>query len=249
MFDVFVSVQAVCNNEKMTIFTRFTRQAGSFALAAAALSCFSLPQIREATAAPVTAAPKSFQITRANLAKNASFTVTQTTAPKGSAPLTRIYRITVKGSKARVEFDDPAIGPARYIANEKGVFLYIEGSGAATKYSVNGGVDAALQQAYRFVTSQGANYQKTGTATVSGQPTDVYKNVKNGAALYVGKAAGFRLPVKSVLKNQGGTQLFLVSNIKLNITPQDALFALPAGTQIIDGANGGGALGLGGGKG
>jgi hypothetical protein len=233
----------------MTIFNRFIRQAGRVTLATAVVSCLVFPQAINASAAPATAAPKSFQVTRANLAKNASFTVTQTTAPKGSAPLVRTYKITVKGNKARVEFDDPAIGPARYIANEKGVFLFIEGSGAATKYNGGGGVDAALQQAYRFVTSQGANYQKTGTATVSGQPTDVYKNVKNGASLYVGKAAGFRLPIKSVLKNQGGTQSFLVTNIKLNITPQDALFALPAGTQIIDGANGGGALGLGGGKG
>ncbi|MES2465650.1 MAG: hypothetical protein V4671_34225 [Armatimonadota bacterium] len=233
----------------MRISTQINRYMISRTVAVATVLSLGLPLTPAVVAAPVTAAPKSFQITRANLAKNASFTVTQTTAPKGSAPLTRIYRVTVKGNKARVEFDDPAIGPARYIANEKGVFLYIEGSGAATKYNMGGGVDAALQQAYRFVTSQGASYQKVGTATVSGQPTDVYKNTKNGASLYVGKGAGFRLPIKSVLKNQGGTQSFLVSNIKLNTSPQEALFALPAGTQIIDGANGGGAMGLGGGKG
>ena len=220
------------------------------ASAGTALLCLTLPLLSSAVAAPpATASAQAFQISRANLAKAATFTVTQTTAPKGSTPLIRTYRITVKGDKARVEFDDPAIGPARYIANDKGVFLFIEGSGAATKYNVKGGVDAALRQAYRFVTSQGASYKKVGTATVSGQPTDVYKNVKNGASLYVGKAAGFRLPIKSILTNQGGTQSFLVSNIKLNTSPQDALFALPAGTQIIDGANGGGALGLGGGKG
>ncbi len=234
----------------MQIRFRVPREFARRASAGAALISLTLPLIASAGAAPpAAAAPQSFQISRANLAKAATFTVTQTTAPKGSAPLIRTYRITVKGNKARVEFDDPAIGPARYIANEKGVFLFIEGSGAATKYNVKGGVDAALLQAYRFVTSQGSSYKKVGTATVSGQPTDVFKNVKNGASLYVGKAAGFRLPVKSVLTNEGGTQSFLVSNIKLNTSPQDALFALPAGTQIIDGANGGGALGLGGGKG
>ena len=229
---------------------RVPRQLFGRVSAGAAFVYLALPFVSSAAAAPPAAAPvQSFQISRANLAKAATFTVTQTTAPKGSAPLTRTYRITVKGNKARVEFDDPAIGPARYIANEKGVFLFIEGSGAATKYNVKGGVDAALRQAYRFVTSQGSSYKKVGTATVSGQPTDVFKNVKNGGSLYVGKASGFRLPIKSVLTNEGGTQSFLVSNIKLNTSPQDALFALPAGTQIIDGANGGGALGLGGGKG
>ncbi|MBC8103282.1 MAG: hypothetical protein H7Z41_11900 [Cytophagales bacterium] len=236
----------------MTLLTKLTpatrRSAHGFAVAVS-LCAVSLALFTTATAAPTAASPKAaFTVSRANLANVVTFNVTQTTAPKGSAPLIRSYRVSVKGNKARVEFEDPAIGPARYIANEKGVFLYIEGSGAASKYNVKGGVDAALRQAYQFVTAQGASYKKVGTATVSGQPTDVFKNVKNGASLYVGKAAGFRLPIKSVLTNEGGTQSFLVSNIKLNASIPDAIFALPAGTQIIDGASGG-AIGLGGGKG
>jgi hypothetical protein len=52
--------------------------------------------------------------------------------------------------------------------------------------------------------------------------------------VYLGTAPGFRLPVKTVLANEGGTSTLLVSDIKLNIAVADSRFALPAGTQVIE---------------
>jgi hypothetical protein len=186
-------------------------------------------------------ASAAFAIDRACLAKSASFTVTRTVAPQGGAPLSSTFHIVVSGNNARVDYDDPALGQVRYLANAKGAFLYIPGNNAATQYDIHGGIDAALHQAFQFVTSQEKDLKRVGSATVSGQPTAVYKNLRSGALVYVGTRPGFRLPVKGELKNEGGMQSFLVSAIELNISPAAALFALPAGTQIIRGDSGSGA--------
>lgn len=178
--------------------------------------------------------PSKFVITRANLAKSASFKVTQTISPKGGSPLKREYRVEVKGDKARLDYEDQAIGAVRYVANEKGVFFYIPGNKTAMKQSLKGGVEGALSYAFAQASSQLEGAKKIGTATVSGQPTIVYKDAATGSMVYLGTGAGFRLPVKTVLSNQGGSTTMLVSNIKLNIPVADARFALPSGTQIIE---------------
>lgn len=190
-------------------------------------------------AAASAAAAAPFRVTRANLAKTASFKVTLTTAPKGGAPITRLYDVRVNGNDARVDYQDPALGSVRYLVNAQGTFLYIPENKTATRYTFKGGVDAALQQAFRFITAQGRDLKKIGMAAVSGQPTVEYKNVKNGALVYVGQRPGFRLPVKAILANEGGTQSFIVTNITLGGSAPAAQFALPAGTQIISGENGG----------
>jgi outer membrane lipoprotein-sorting protein len=175
-----------------------------------------------------------FIITRASLAPSASFRVTQTLTPKESKGLTREYRFQVKGNKARLDYEDQAIGPVRYVANEKGVFFYIPGNKSAVKQTFKGGVEGALKLAFSQVSDQMSGAQKVGTATVNGQPTIIYKAPKTGALVYMGTRPGFRLPVKTVLSNEGGTSTVNVSEIKLNVALPDSLFALPAGTQIMD---------------
>jgi outer membrane lipoprotein-sorting protein len=175
-----------------------------------------------------------FKITRASLAQSASFRVTQSLLPKDSKGLTREYNIAVKGSKARLDYEDQAIGPVRYVANEKGVFFYIPGNKSAVKQTFKGGVEGALKLAFSQVSDQMAGAQKVGTATVNGQPTIIYKAPKTGALIYMGTRPGFRLPVKTILTNEGGTSTVMVSEIKLNVALSDSLFALPAGTQIMD---------------
>jgi hypothetical protein len=124
-----------------------------------------------------------------------------------------------------------------YLANEKGVFLYVPANKVAQKQNFQGGVDRALQFAFEQVSRQLRTARKTGTATVSGQPADVYKDTASGATVYVGRAPGFRLPIKTVVSNVGGTRTLLVTNIKTNIALPDARFALPAGVQIIAPSN------------
>lgn len=181
-----------------------------------------------ATQKPVT------QITRSNLAKSAKFKVTQTIAPKGSAPLVRSFFVEVKGEKARLDYDDPALGPVRYVANEKGVFFYMPGNETAVKQSVQGGVEGALRLAFAQANERLVKAKKVGQGTVSGQPTVIYKDPDTGAVVYMGTNPGFRLPVKSVIQNEGGSNTVQVSDIQLNISIADSRFALPKGTQIID---------------
>ena len=70
--------------------------------------------------AATTAMADPFAVTRGNLARNATFTVTQTVAPKNAAPVTQVYRVEVKGEKARVDFSDQTMGSQRFLVNEKG---------------------------------------------------------------------------------------------------------------------------------
>lgn len=199
--------------------------------------------IRRSLAASTTAtlllwplcASAQIKITRANVAKTASFTVTQTTAPKNGAKLSQVIRVEVKGNNARVEMDNRDLGSVTYLANTQGMFFYIPANKVAQKQPFQGGAEEALRLAFRQVNEQLRTAKKTGTAIVSGQTTDVYKDGKTGAMIYVGRNPGFRLPVKTVLATSSGTQTFLVSNIKTNISLSDARFALPAGVRVIDG--------------
>lgn len=190
-----------------------------------------------------TASAQGFQITRANLAKVASFTVTQTLSPKGGSKVSSTYKVEVSGNRARLDYADQNVGSVRYVANDKGVFLYIPASKMAVKQSFKGGVEGALKVAFAQVNEQLKTAKKTGTAKISGILTDVYKDAKSGATLYIGKQPGFRLPVKTVLSNEGGTRTLLVSSIKLNGRLPNARFAIPAGTTIDEG----GTAGMGGG--
>ena len=185
-------------------------------------------------------------VSRANLAKSASFTVTQTLAPKGADKIVRTYTVEVNGNKARMDYDDASIGALRYLANDKGVFLYIPGNKSASKQSLKGGVEGALRVAFAQYATQLAGAKKVGAEVVSGQPTTIYKDDKTGALIYLGTKPGFRLPVKAVIANEGGTSTFLVSNIKLNAAIKDDRFALPPGTQLVE-SSGGAAGVLGGG--
>ncbi len=171
---------------------------------------------------------------RSSLANTASFTVTNTVAPSGGGSKSvTVMRVEVKGNRARLEYNNPALGAVTYLASEKGMFLYVPANKVAQKQNFQGGVDRALRFAFAQVSQQLRTAKKTGTATVSGQPTDVYKDAAAGATVYVGRAPGFRLPVKTVVTNVGGTRTLLVTNIKTNIALPDARFVLPAGVQII----------------
>ncbi len=184
---------------------------------------------------------QNLRVSRANLANAAAFDVTTTTAPKSGPKASQTMRVEVKGNKARVEYNNPQTGPVTYLANEKGLFFYIPANKIAQKQSFQGGADAALDLAFRQVNDRLKTAKKTGAGTVSGQPVDIYKDAETGALLYVGRKPGFRLPVKMVLSNEGGTRTFLVSNIKTNVALPDARFAVPAGVRIIEasGAAGG----------
>jgi outer membrane lipoprotein-sorting protein len=188
------------------------------------------------TTAPLT-------ITRAKLAKNASFTVTSVLAPNGGSKVSQVFRVEIKGNKARMDYSDPLTGEVRYLANEKGVYFVVPASKAAMKQNLNGGVEQALQVAFAQVNAQLKTAVKTGESKIDGFPVDVYKEPKTGALIYVGKKPGFQLPIKAVTKNEGGSRTITVTNIKLNPTISDARFALPAGVRITDG--GGAAPGVG----
>lgn len=175
-----------------------------------------------------------YKITRTSLAKTASFTVTQTLAPKGSDKLVRVYKIEVSGNNARLDYDDPSIGAVRYLANNKGVFFYIPANKSAVKQTPQGGVEGALKFAFAQVNDQLAHAKKIKTETVSGQATTVYKDAQTGTLVYLGQSPGFTLPVKTVVSNVGGTSTLLVSNIKLNVPVDAKRFALPSGTQMMD---------------
>lgn len=182
----------------------------------------------------VAPAVNPLRITRANLAKSASFKVTQTIAPQGGKPLVRTFRVEVKGEKARLDYEDEALGPVRYLANGKGVFLYLPGSETVVKQSFKGGVEGALKLAFSQANERMAKAQKVGAATVSGQPTTIYKDPETGTLIYIGTRPGFRLPVKTELVNAGGKNTLMVSDIKLDVAIDDARFEYPKNTQVID---------------
>lgn len=201
-------------------------------LGAAAITGAAFAGMGQKTPATQSASP--LRITRANLAKSASFLVTQTIAPKGGSPVVRKYTVEVKGEKARLDYDDATLGPVRYLANEKGVFFFMPGNNSAVKQTFKGGVEGALKVAFAQANERMAQAKKVGTATISGQPTVLYKDPETGTLIYFGTRPGFRLPVKTELANEGGKNTMVVSNIKLNIPIAETRFALPAGTQVIE---------------
>lgn len=209
-------------------------RAGMILAGIALLSITGSVSAQKAKKDPPSAGQLPLSISRASLAKNASFTVTQTVAPKGGDKLTQTYNVAIKGDKARMDYEDLSIGAVRYVANEKGIFFYIPANNSAMKQTLKGGVEGALKVAFAQYATQLASAQKIGTATVSGQPTTIYKDTKSGAVIYLGTKPGFHLPVKAIIENEGGTRTFLVTNIKLNVPLKDDLFVLPAGTQIME---------------
>ncbi|MBC8143569.1 MAG: hypothetical protein H7Y38_19230 [Armatimonadetes bacterium] len=178
------------------------------------------------------------QVSRANLAKVASFTVTSVLIPNGGSKVSQVFRVEVKGNMARLDYSDPATGAVRYLANSKGVFFVIPANKTAVKQDVKGGVEQALQVAFAQANEQLKSATKIGETKVGTIPTDIYKNAATGTTIYVGKNAGFRLPVKTTLSNEGGSRTVLVTNIKLNPVIADSRFALPAGVRVMDGGGG-----------
>lgn len=177
---------------------------------------------------------ETVRLTRASLAKSAEFVVTYTLTPKNGSKETRSFRVEVSGDRARLDYSDAALGPVRYLVNEKGVFFYIPANKAAQKMEMKGGIDQALNLAFAQVLSEMKGATKSGSAQVSGQPTDVYKNLRTGTTIYIGKNPGFRLPVKMETNNEGGTVSLVASSIRLNAAIAGGRFALPAGTQVIE---------------
>jgi len=179
------------------------------------------------------------EIRRSNLANIASFTVTSVLSPQGGSKVIQVFRVEVKGNQARMDYSDPAIGAVSYIANGKGVYFVIPANKTAVRQNVSGGVDQALQIAFAQANERLKSAKRIGTTAVSGIPTDIYKDAKTGMVIYVGKKPGFRLPVKTLLTNEGGSRSITVSDIKTNISLPDSHFALPVGVQIIDGEKSG----------
>lgn len=176
------------------------------------------------------------KITRTRLANVASFTVTSVLMPKGGSKVSQVFRVEVKGNKARMDYSDPATGEVRYLANEKGVYFIIPASKTAVKQNLSGGVEQALQVAFAQVNEQLKTAVKTGETRIDGMPVDIYKQAKTGNLIYVGKKPGFQLPIKATTINEGGSRTVTVTNIKLNPAIADARFALPAGVRVMDGA-------------
>jgi outer membrane lipoprotein-sorting protein len=194
-----------------------------------------------AMVAPVTATaqetPAPPQVSRANLANAATFTVTSVLAPKGGSKTTQTFRVEIKGNKARLDYSDPATGDVQYLANEKGVFFVIPANRTAVKQNIKGGVEQALQVAFAQANEQLKTAKKIGQTTVNGMPADIFKDADSGTTIYVGKKQGFRLPLKTLISNEGGSRTITVSNIKINPKITEARFALPKGMQIVDGGN------------
>lgn len=177
------------------------------------------------------------QVSRANLANAASFTVNSVLMPKGGSKVTQTFRVEVKGNKARMDYSDPATGNVQYLANEKGVFFVIPANRTAVKQSIKGGVEQALQVAFAQANEQLKTAKKVGVTTVNGMPADIYKDASSGTTIYVGKKPGFRLPLKTLITNEGGSRTITVTNIKINPKLAETRFALPKGMQIVDGGS------------
>ena len=175
-------------------------------------------------------------LSRANLAKTAQFTVTTVMAPKSGPKDTQVFQVAVSGARARMDYKDKALGEVRYVVNEKGTFFFIPANKAAQKMNlrIEDGLNTVFSQASEVL----AGAQKTGKATVAGIACDIYTNPRTGSVVYLGTTPGFTLPVKLEIKNVGGVQTMQASQIKLNGSIPAAHFALPAGTQVIEGQGG-----------
>lgn len=193
--------------------------------------------MQKATQNSVGKVPK---LSRANLAKTAQFTVTTVLAPKSGPKDTQVFQVAVSGDKGRLDYKDKALGEVRYVVNEKGAFFFIPANKAAQKMNVK--IDDGLNTVFAQASEVLSGAQKTGKATVAGIVCDVYKNPRTGSVVYLGVTPGFTLPVKLEIRNAGGMQTMQASGIKLNGSIPAAHFALPAGTQVIEGQGGPGGL-------
>jgi hypothetical protein len=181
-------------------------------------------------------------ISRASLAKSARFTVTYTLTPKGGKAEVTTFAVAVSGPSGRADYKMQGLGDVRYIANDSGVYLFIPANKAAQKMADVKGIDAALKLAFNEAVQQLKGAKKIGQTKVSGQPVDIYKNVKTGTTVCLGTAPGFKLPVKMELSNEGGKRTILVSGIQIGTPIPAGYFLLPKGTQVIEskGATGAG---------
>ena len=181
-------------------------------------------------------------LSRASLAKTAQFTVTTVMAPKSGPKDTQVFQVAVSGVKARMDYKDKALGEVCYVVNEKGSFFFIPSNKAAQKMNLK--IEDGLATVFSQASDVLAGAQKSGKATVAGIACDVYKNPRTGSVVYLGTTPGFQLPVKLEIRNAGGVQTLQASNIKLNGSIPAAHFALPAGTQVIEGQHSGSPTGL-----
>jgi len=137
---------------------------------------------------------------------------------------------------------DKSMGELCYLVNDKGTFLWIPSTKSAQKMEVTGGIEQALGLAFAQAASAMDGAKKSGKALVSGQPTEVYRNERLGTTIYMGTGAGFRLPVKVETVNAGGRQTLLASSIKLGGSIPATRFALPKGTQLLEGSGAPGSM-------
>lgn len=182
------------------------------------------------------------RLDRTSLAPTARFVVTMTTAPKGGAKDVRTFKVELSGQRARVELSDKSMGDVCYLVNDKGTFLLIPSTKSAQKMEVTGSIEQALGLAFAQAASAMEGAKKSGKAVVSGQPTEVYRNERLGTTIYMGSGSGFRLPVKVETVNAGGRQTLLASSIKLGGSIPATRFALPKGTQVLEGSGAPGSM-------
>lgn len=171
--------------------------------------------------------------TRAGLARTASFTVTSVAQPKGKSKVSQVTRVEVKGNKARTETVVAGVSTVTLI-EDKAIYVFNPGSKLVTKQQAEGDMDAFLRRLYEGKDRFLKTAKKVGTESISGQPTDVYRDEAAGVLIYLGTKPGFRLPVKITKDGDSGSETLLVTDVKTNITLPDARFALPQGAQVIE---------------
>lgn len=136
-----------------------------------------------------------------------------------------------------MDYADPMTGAVQYLANDKGVFFVIPANKTAVKQNIKGGVEQALQVAFAQANEQLKTAKKIGETTVNGMPADIFKDADSGTTIYVGKKTGFKLPLKTLIANEGGSRTITVTNIKINPKIEKTRFDLPKGMQIVDGGS------------
>ena len=182
---------------------------------------------------PISAGADEAGFTRADLAKTASFTITSSVQPKDKSKVSQVTRVEVKGNRARAE---TVVGglPTVTLIQDKAIYVFHPGSKLVTKQPPEGDLDAFLRRLYEGKDRFLKTARKVGTESISGQPTDVYRDEAAGVLVYRGTKPGFRLPVKITKDGDSGSETLLITDIKTNIALPDARFALPQGAQVIE---------------
>jgi len=171
---------------------------------------------------------------RSDLAATAKFDVVATLTPKGGSKETRTFRVEVSGNRARLDLEDPGLGAVRYVVDGKSAYLLMPASRTAQKMALRGGIDEALALAFAQVSAQMQGSKRVGRGTVAGQPVETYRNDRSGTTIHVGRAAGYKLPVRMETLNEGGRSVLEVKGIRLGGVISAERFALPKGTQILE---------------